>query len=59
MATLGLINGMIGSGVLVLPVVGIEAGIFTTVWVTLIIGYMAYYTADLLVLHLGRGRNYR
>lgn len=59
MTTLGLVNGMIGSGVLVLPVVGIDAGIFTTIWVTLIIGFMAYYTADLIVLHLGKGKNMR
>ena len=59
MTTLGLVNGMIGSGVLVLPVVGISAGIFTTIWITLVIGFMAYYTADLLVLHLGRGKNMR
>ena len=59
MTTLGLVNGMIGSGVLVLPVVGISAGIFTTIWITLVIGFMAYYTADLFVLHLGRGKNMR
>lgn len=54
---LGLVNGMIGSGFLILPVVGISAGWFTTIWVTILVGYMAYYTAYLVVVHLGKARN--
>jgi hypothetical protein len=57
MTVLGLVNGMVGSSCLVLPVVGLTAGYITTIWVCLIIGYISYYTAYLIVLHLGKGRN--
>lgn len=57
MVVLGLINGTIGSVLLILPVVAITAGLFTSIWVCLVIGFVTYYTADLIVIHLGRGKN--
>ena len=59
MSVLGFVNGMIGSAILVLPVVALTAGYITSLWVTLLVGFMAYYTANLLQIHLGKGRNIR
>ena len=54
---LGLLNGMIGITALMLPVIGLTTGYITTIWVTLIIGFISYYTAYLIVLHLGNAKN--
>ena len=56
---LGLVNGMIGGTCLVLPQIGISTGWITTIWVCLICGLIAYYTARLMILHLGEGRHIR
>ena len=57
MTILGLINGTIGSALLILPVISISAGYVTSIWVTTSVGLATYYTADLIVLHLGKGRS--
>ena len=57
MTILGLLNGMIGTSCLLLPIIGITAGYITTIWVCLVIGYISYYTAYLIVLHMGKGKN--
>ena len=35
---------------------GITAGSWTTVWVSLLVGYLLYYTAYLIITHLGVGQ---
>ena len=57
MTVLGLLNGMIGTSCLVLPVIGQTAGYITTLWVCLLIGFASYYTAYLIVLHLGKAKS--
>ena len=42
---------------LVLPVMGLTAGYITSTWVVLLTGYISYYTASLIVTHLGKARN--
>lgn len=53
----GLVNGMIsGAGIcVVLPQLGVAAGWVTTLWVCLLTGLISYYTARLIVTHLGKG----
>ena len=58
-AILGLINIMVGSGLLVLPVISMPLSpwIFTlAVWV---MGFLTYYTAYILADHQGRMKSTR
>ena len=57
MTILGLVNGMVGSSCLILPIIGLTAGWLTTIWVCLLTGYVSYYTAYLIVVHLGKAKN--
>ena len=57
MTVLGLLNGMIGITALMLPILGITTGYLNTIWVCLGIGLITYYTAYLIVLHLGKAKN--
>ena len=56
MTVIGLVNGMIGGTCLVLPLLGIAAGWVTVIYVDVLIGFISYYTARLIVTHLGQGR---
>ena len=56
---LGLVNGMIGGTCLVLPQLGVTTGWITTIWVACIAGFISYYTARLIVTHLGKGKQIR
>ena len=53
----GLLNGMIsGAGIsVVLPLVGLTAGWLTSIWTCILIGFISYYTARLIITHLGKG----
>ena len=53
----GLVNGMIsGAGIcVVLPQLGLTAGWLTSLWVCLLTGFISFYTARLIVTHLGKG----
>ena len=42
---------------LVLPVMGLTAGYITSIWVNLLVGFISYYTASLIITHLGKGKN--
>jgi amino acid permease len=59
--TVGLVNGMIsGAGIcVVLPQLGMQAGWLTTLWVCVLTGFISYYTAKLIVIHLGKGSQIR
>lgn len=56
MIVVGLVNGMIGGTCLVLPLIGLRAGYLTILLVCVITGVVGYYTAYLIVVHLGRSR---
>ena len=52
-----LIIGMTGFNGLILPVMGLTSGYITSIWVNLLVGYISYYTASLIITHLGRSKN--
>jgi amino acid permease len=57
MTVCGLLNGMLGGTILILPLVGLKTGYMTTFVITSFIGFISYYTAKLIVVHLGNARN--
>jgi amino acid permease len=57
MTVFGLTNGMIGGTILVLPLLGIRTGYLMTFIVCMVLGFLSYYTAYLIVTHLGKGRH--
>ena len=48
---------MIGPAGLIVPIMGISAGYITSILITLSIGFVSYYTASLILVHLGKSRN--
>jgi len=54
---MGLLNGMLGVSCMILPTLGIIAGYLPSVWVTIIVGYLLYYTAQIIVTHLGQAKD--
>lgn len=42
-----------------LPLIGIKTGYITTIIVSLVVGYISYYTAKLYVIHLGKEKDIR
>jgi hypothetical protein len=48
---------MVSINCLVLPIMGLQAGWATSLWTNIVVGYLTYYTAKLIVTHLGRGAN--
>lgn len=54
MVVIGLVNGMIGGTCLVLPLIGLKAGYITTLLVSCFTGFIGYYTASILVMHIGK-----
>ena len=57
MTVLGLLNGMIGGTILVLPLFGLKAGYIDTLLVSLTMGFMSFYTGYLIILHLGKAKS--
>lgn len=53
MTVIGLINGMIGGVILVLPLLALEAGTVVTAIVIIVSGMFSYYSSMLCVKHLG------
>ena len=51
---IGMINGMLGGVILVLPLLALDAGTFVTFFVILISGVFSYYSCQLCVKHLGK-----
>ena len=52
-----LIIGMTAFNHLILPVMGLTAGYITSIQVNLLVGYSSYYTASLIISHLGKSKN--
>lgn len=50
---------MVGGTILVLPLLGMHTGYLLIPCVSLLIGFISYYTCHLIVLHLGESRNIR
>lgn len=57
MTVVGLVNGMIGGTILVLPIIGIQTGFIMTLIVCAGLGFLTYYTCYLIILHLGKAEN--
>lgn len=57
LAFLGLLNGMIGGTILVLPLLGINTGYLLIPCVSLLYGSISFYTCYLIVHHLGECKN--
>ena len=55
MTVVALVNGMVGGTSLVLPYMGIKTGWIMSALICSGIGLITYYTAYLIVLHLGKG----
>jgi len=56
MTIVAIVSGMLGTSLLVVPIMGIKAGSLTTIWVSILVGYCLYYTAYLIIAHLGRSK---
>lgn len=52
-----LSTGLIAFCGLIIPMMGLSAGYLTSLLVILLIGFCSYYTASLILVHLGRSRN--
>ncbi len=57
MAICGLLNGMIGGTILILPIIGLHTGSLMSAFICIAVGLMCYYTGNLVVVHLGTSRN--
>jgi amino acid permease len=57
MTIAGLLNGMVGGTILVLPIIGMSTGYLTTVLVSSLLGFLSYYTGNIVVVHLGKAKN--
>lgn len=57
MVVIGLVNGMIGGTCLVVPHIGLQTGWLMSIIVCAVIGWITYYTAYLIVIHLGKGKS--
>jgi amino acid permease len=54
---IGLLNGMIGGTILVLPILGLRAGYISILLICAVMGAISCYTAYLIILHLGKASN--
>ena len=50
----GIINGMVGNTILILPLQGLIVGYMGVIIVTTILGIISGYTAYLVIKHLGK-----
>lgn len=53
----GLSVGLVAFSGVLIPPMALNAGYITSLLVDLLIGFISYYTASLILVHLGRGRN--
>ena len=58
-AFFGLLNGMIGGTILVLPLLGLNSGYLGIPAVSIFYGMIACYTCQLIIQHLGKCTNIR
>lgn len=53
----GLLNGMLGQSILIIPLVGLEAGIIPIVFLPILFSLITGYTAGLIVAHVGKAEH--
>jgi len=53
---IGLLNGMIGGTILVLPLLGITVGYVSVIFITIFLTIVCGYTAYLITKHLGKAK---
>jgi len=51
---LGLVNGMMGGTILVLPIIGLASGYISSLLGCFIMGIISCYTVYIIVLHIGK-----
>lgn len=56
MTIVGLVNGMIGGIILIMPIIALESGYVMIAPIVLVSGFFSYYSSMLCVRHL---RNYK
>lgn len=57
MAICGLLNGMIGGTILLLPIIGLSTGYLMSGIISILVGLFSYYTGHLTVVHLGTAKD--
>lgn len=53
MTVVGMVNGMIGGLILILPLLALQAGYILTLIILIITGGFSYYSCYLCVIHMG------
>lgn len=53
MTVVGMVNGMIGGLILILPLLALQAGYILTLIILIITGSFSYYSCYLCVIHMG------
>jgi hypothetical protein len=51
---MGIVTGMVEVNCLVLPTMGLSAGYITSIWTCILVAFICYYTARLLIIHMGK-----
>jgi hypothetical protein len=51
-----MVSGMVGTSCMVIPLVGLTTGWLTTLWINAVVAFFLYYTASLIITHLGKGK---
>jgi len=54
-----MVSGMVGTSCMVIPIVDLTTGWLTTIWVNIVVAFFLYYTASLIITHLGIGKGMR
>ena len=53
MTVVGMVNGMIGGLILILPLLALQAGYILTLIILIITGSFSYYSCYLCIIHMG------
>ena len=56
---MGIVNGNVGAGVLIIPVAAIKAGYLAVPLVVIMMGLFSLYTAWILMLHQAKSKSIR
>ena len=51
-----MVSAMVGTSCMVIPIVGLTTGWLTTIWINAAVAFILYYTASLIITHLGQGK---
>ncbi len=53
----GLVNGMIGGTILVLPILGLAAGYVNMFVISILVGFIIFYTTYIVIIHIGKSKS--